>query len=139
LHDDEFVSEANRLEKRMKKMSEEVTRRIKEFEYSSGILEPLYEVSERPGEVIVSIDMPGVSKEDVVLHATESRLYVDAECKRKICLKGVRGHEKVFTRYRKTISLPSPVDPDLAKASVRNGVLEIKLPKRKGGVKIEVD
>jgi len=139
MREDELFNDVNRLEKRMKKMSEEVARRIKEFEYSSGILEPLYEVSESPEEVIVSIDMPGVSREDVVLHATESRLYVDAECKRNICLKGVRGREKIYTRYRKAISLPSPVDPDLAKASVRNGVLEIRLPKRKGGVKIAVD
>lgn len=139
MRDDEFFDEVNRLEKRMRKMSEEVARRIKEFEYSSGILEPLYEVSERPGEVVVSIDMPGVSKEDVVLHATENRLYVDAECRKNICLKGVRGHEKIFTRYRKAISLPSPVDPDQAKATVRNGVLEIRLPKRRGGVKIKVD
>lgn len=139
MRDDEFTDEVQRLEKRMKRMSEEVTRRIKEFESSSGILEPLSEVSERAEEVVVSVDMPGVSKEDVVLQATESRIYVDAECKKGICLRGTRGHNRVFKRYRKAISLPSLVDPDKAKASVRHGVLEIRLPKRKGGVKIQID
>jgi HSP20 family protein len=140
LREDELSDEVERLERRMKRMSEEVARRVKEFESSSGILEPLYEVSERPEEMVVSIDMPGVCKEDIVLQATENRLYVDAECKKGIYLKGhARGHVRVFKRYRKAIALPLPVDPDKAKASVRNGVLEIRLPKRKGGVNIQVE
>ncbi len=31
--------------------------------------------------------------------------------------------------YYRAISLPSPVDPDNSKASYKNGVLEIKMPK----------
>jgi HSP20 family protein len=43
--------------------------------------------------------------------------------------------------YYRAISLPSPVDPDISKASHKNKVLEIKMPKteikKKKPLKIE--
>jgi HSP20 family protein len=128
-------------EGKMKRVSEEASRRVKEFEYSSGCLEPLHEVSETSEDVIISFDLPGVNKEDISIRATENKVYVDAECRREIYVRrwGVRSHEKVFKRYRKAISLPSTVDPDKTKARLKGGVLEIRFPKRKGGTKIEVE
>ncbi len=138
---EDFLSEMERMEKRMRKISEDIARSVKEFEYSSGCLEPLYEVSETPEEVIVSIDMPGVKKEDISLEATENRLYVDAECRSSISVRkwGVRSQEKTFKRFRKVITLPSSVDPDKAKASLRSGVLKVRFPRKKAGIRIDIE
>ncbi|MBO3802633.1 MAG: Hsp20/alpha crystallin family protein [Candidatus Brockarchaeota archaeon] len=138
---EDFFSEVERMERRMRKISEDIARSIKEFEYSSGCLEPLYEVYETPEEVIVSVDMPGVKKEDVSLEATEDKLYVDAECGRSISVRkwGVSSQEKTFKRFRKVIPLPSSVDPERAKASLKGGLLKIRFPRKKAGTRIDIE
>ncbi|MGQ9514549.1 MAG: Hsp20/alpha crystallin family protein [Thermoproteota archaeon] len=141
MSNDDLFSEVERMEKRMRRIYEDVTRSIKEFEYSSGCIEPLYEVSETPEEIIISVDIPGVKKEDISLEATDNKLYIDAKCKRVISMKkwGVRGQEKTFKRFRKVISLPSSVDPEKAKASLKSGVLEVRFPRKREGVRIEIE
>ena len=60
--------------------------------------------------------MPGVDKEDISLDCAESTLTISV------------GTEK--RKYYKEIELPSQVDPESAKASYRNGVLELTLTKK---------
>jgi HSP20 family protein len=43
--------------------------------------------------------------------------------------KGYIYRERRSGSYYRSISLPSPVDPDNSKATYENGVLEIKMPK----------
>ncbi|RLF12290.1 MAG: Hsp20/alpha crystallin family protein [Thermoprotei archaeon] len=77
--------------------------------------EPLVDVI--PGDRVVHVvaEMPGVSKEDIKLEATEDELVISAESERR--------------KYHKVVSLPVKVDPKSAKASYKNGVLEVTLNK----------
>ncbi|NOZ30668.1 MAG: Hsp20/alpha crystallin family protein [Crenarchaeota archaeon] len=79
-------------------------------------IEPLVDVMEVDDEVWVIAELPGVDKEKIKVRATENKVYIRAENDRK---------------YYKEVDLPVEVDPDTAKASYRNGVLEIKLKKKK--------
>lgn len=66
--------------------------------------------------------MPGVDKEKIKVRALDDRhLVIEAS-----------NHDR---RYRKEIELPTEVDIDTAKATFRNGVLEIRI--RKKGVQQE--
>ncbi len=87
--------------------------------------------------------MPGLEKQDIKINLIEDRLEISAETKREEEKKekGYVYRERRAGSYYRAISLPSPVDPDNAKASYKNGVLEIKMPKtelkKKKPVKIE--
>ncbi|MBS7611782.1 Hsp20/alpha crystallin family protein [Candidatus Bathyarchaeota archaeon] len=79
--------------------------------------EPLVEVISTDGEINVVAEVPGVEKEDIKLHATETTLTISAETEKR--------------KYYKEIELPEKVDPKKAKSTYKNGVLEVRLPKKK--------
>ena len=56
-------------------------------------------------------------------------LYIDNKTKEKKEEEGYIYRERHSGRYYRAVSLPSTIDPDNAKASYKNGVLEIKMPK----------
>jgi len=78
--------------------------------------EPLVDTIEEDGTLKVIAEVPGVDKEDISLDCAESTLTISV------------GTEK--RKYYKEIELHSQVDPDSAKASYRNGVLELTLTKK---------
>lgn len=87
-----------------------------------GSREPLVDVQETDDEVQITAEVPGVKKEDIDLEVTGNTLIIKVEGKDR--------------KYYKEVELPAEVDPDSAKASYNNGVLDIQLkkvkPKAKG-------
>ncbi|MCZ7382154.1 MAG: Hsp20/alpha crystallin family protein [Candidatus Methanoperedens sp.] len=79
-------------------------------------------IDEKNKELCITVEMPGVRKEDIELNATENQLVIKADSNGR--------------KYFKTITNPSPVVPDSAGAKYNNGVLEITL-KLKGRRKPE--
>jgi len=92
---------------------------------------PKVDVIERDDEVIVKAELPGVDKKDLDVSVTEN----------SVTIKGSTSHEEKEEKgdyyrceisrgaYARTVALPSYVDADKAKASFKDGVLELKLPK----------
>jgi HSP20 family protein len=105
--------------------------------------EPFIDVIESDKEIIATAEMPGLEKQDININITEDRLEISAETKHeeKKEEKGYIYRERRSGSYYRAISLPSPVDPDKSKATYKNGVLEIKMPKtevkKKTPLKIE--
>jgi HSP20 family protein len=91
--------------------------------------EPLVDVIERGGEVWVVADLPGVPKENIDVRVTERTVTIRAR-------SGGR-------RYHKVVELPAEVVPESARASYKNGVLEIRLKKKGGseekGFKVQIE
>lgn len=81
--------------------------------------EPLSDVYEDENTVTVIVEMPGVNKDDIKVKIDGDRVIVSAQ----------NGDRK----YYKEIHLPAKVKREGAKASYKNGVLELKLEKEKGG------
>jgi HSP20 family protein len=81
--------------------------------------EPLVDVIDERDYVKVYAELPGVSKEDIKLNATEDELIISVDTPQR--------------RYYKEVKLPARVKPDTAKASYKNGVLEVKLEKVEKG------
>jgi len=79
--------------------------------------EPLVDVIDEGNSLLVIAELPGVSREDIFIEVKADILELKAEAKDR--------------KYSKEILLPSPVDADSLKSSYKNGVLEIKLKKRK--------
>ena len=80
---------------------------------------PAAEVSASPGHVFVTVELPGAVKDAIEVEATERTLDVRAPRSRGAV-------------YRLAVDLPVPVRPESAKATFRNGVLDVML-ERAGG------
>ncbi len=87
---------------------------------------PLTDVQETEDEVLVTVDVPGVEKEDIDLEVMGRELAIDVDGARK---------------YRTRVKLPVDVEPEDADATYRNGVLEVKLNKKRDtkGARIKVE
>ena len=122
---------------------DEVEKRIDEtFEeaYSSSVnwlfdlkkksVKPLFRVDIGDGELLVTIDLPGVEKKDISLSATEDTLTIEAKMKRPISLMvGGSFQELVeFEKYARRIRLPVKLELDKARARVVRGILAIRFP-----------
>jgi HSP20 family protein len=79
--------------------------------------EPLVDIVEEDEKIKVLAELPGVSKEDIRLYATERTLTIDVDTPER--------------KYRKELELPVEVDETSARSTYRNGVLETTLDKRK--------
>ena len=90
--------------------------------------EPLVDVFEEEDVVKVIAEVPGVEKDDINLNATERRLIIKVDTPQR--------------KYYKEVDLPAEVDPQSAKATYKNGVLEVvlkKVGKGESGLKIKIE
>lgn len=76
---------------------------------------PLIDIVEKDDEIYVTAEIPGISKGEIILKATDSFLDLKAS--------------HAARTYSECIILPSKVNPESARASYRNGVLEVFLRK----------
>ncbi len=92
---------------------------------------PFIDVVEKDKDIIATVDMPGLNKEDIKINLTEDRLEISADVKQEEEKKekGYAYKERRSGSYYRSIYLPSSIDPDNSKASYNKGVLEIKMPK----------
>jgi HSP20 family protein len=92
---------------------------------------PKVDVIDRETEVVVRAELPGVEKDGVDITVTDHTLMLRAETKHEE--KEEKGeyfrHEMSHGEYQRTLQLPEAVDEEKAKATFRNGVLEITFPK----------
>jgi HSP20 family protein len=102
--------------------------------------QPSIDVVETDREVIARAEMPGLDKENIKINLTEDRLEISAETKKEEEKreKGYVYREMRSGSYYRAIALPSPVDPNNAMASYKNGILEIKMPKTEVKEKKEI-
>jgi HSP20 family protein len=84
--------------------------------------------------------VPGVEKKDISIKATEGSLEISAEKEeeKKEEKKGYLMCERSRGKYYRFYTLPSKVDPDKIKATDKNGLLEVRLPKVETKKKVSI-
>lgn len=75
--------------------------------------------TDKKGDAVMTIEMPGVKKEDLKLHIEEGKLRIEAK----------RDYPSPKD-YGSTFTLARSVDLDKIKAELQNGILVLKLPKK---------
>lgn len=107
-----------------KKILGDVTGEISEAR--SYDLAPI-DLIETEEELIALVALPGASKDKIDLRVTEDNLYVDAKAEVR---EGKYLRREMGTMPRKReIKLPIEIKPEQAKASFKDGILEVRLPK----------
>ncbi|WP_338603487.1 archaeal heat shock protein Hsp20 [Sulfolobus tengchongensis] len=94
--------------------------------------EPLADVIEKDKEIKVVVEVPGVNKDNIKVKITDNgrKLIITAKSEDR--------------QYYKEIELPAEVDEKSAKASYKNGVLEVTLQKKNvtsadSGVEVKIE
>jgi HSP20 family protein len=139
----------------MRRMREEMDRMFREFNervYSGERLLPvpgeqvpalrtaMADLQETDEEVIATIELPGVKKEEISLNLTENLLEVKAESKEEVKeeKEGFKSYRRKYSGFYRRLPLPTTISPDDAKATYKNGVLEVKMPKMEKKKKKEI-
>ena len=94
---------------------------------------PKTDMFEEEGQIVVKAEMPGVSKKDLDISLEEDVLTIKAE-KKEEKEEGEKDttnytRERRFGQYIRYITLPALVDVDNISATLKKGILEIKMPK----------
>jgi HSP20 family protein len=105
---------------------------------------PLADMYETKDDLLVTFELPGVREKEVSVSITGDVLTVKGERRfeRDAKDEGFHRLERVYGKFERSMPLPIPVQADKVKATYRDGVLEIRLPKveevRPKEIKIEV-
>ena len=92
---------------------------------------PLADMYETKDDLFVTFELPGVREKEVSVAITGDLLTVKGERKLEHDLKdeGCYRLERLYGKFERSVPLPIPVQSDKVKATYRDGVLEIRLPK----------
>lgn len=99
----------------------------------SGTMVPSVDLSETDNEVDVKMDLPGMKPDDIDIHVRNNVLTIRGERKEETEEKNRTYHriERRSGSFSRTVTLPTEVDEDSVKATYKDGVLTISLPKAK--------
>ena len=92
---------------------------------------PEVDIVEDKDKVMVSVDLPGLEKDDIRVSVHDNTLTIKGERKAEKEEKDKNFHrvERAFGSFCRSFTLPSEVDGQKIKANYKNGVLSIDLPK----------
>ena len=98
---------------------------------AEAALEPAADVSETDGEVVVKLQVPGVTKDQLTVTATDDVLTVRGEIRKEQEEKknAFYRQEIRYGAFERTLRLPAEVDGSRANAELKNGMVTITLPK----------
>ena len=93
--------------------------------------EPVLDMDETKDDLVLNFELPGVREKDVSLSITGDLLTVkgEREFNRDLTDESYHHVERVYGKFERSVQLPMPVQAAKVKATYRDGVLEVKLPK----------
>jgi HSP20 family protein len=103
---------------------------------------PAVDMIDRDDEIVLRADLPGLDEKDIEVRVQNGTLAIRGERKEEKEEKKEDYYcsERSYGAFVRTLTLPAAVEADKVKASFKNGVLEVHLPKAKEakGRRIEV-
>jgi HSP20 family protein len=94
--------------------------------------EPSIDIQDRGDHFVLTAEMPGFDKKEVEVQVGSDSVELKAERKSNAESKSSRSatRENSYSLYQKYLTLPEPVLSEKAVGTMKNGVLELKLPKK---------
>jgi HSP20 family protein len=92
---------------------------------------PSVNVSEDDKEILITADLPGLDRKDIDVTVTKDSLTIKGEKKEENEEKGKNFYrmERSYGSFQRVLPLTTEIDEDKMKASFKNGVLKVVLPK----------
>jgi HSP20 family protein len=92
---------------------------------------PQIDVCERPNEIVILVEVPGIDRSDIQISWKENILTISGQ-KRRPPEVGVAKYmcvERSYGPFRREILIGIAIDHKRAKAELREGLMKIHLPK----------
>jgi HSP20 family protein len=96
----------------------------------AGPWAPFVDLEETDDAWIVEAELPGARREDVDVELRDSELVIRGEIKERERTGVLRRHERRVGDFEYAVTLPGDADPDGVEASLDDGVLRVRVPKR---------
>ncbi|GHH98225.1 Hsp20/alpha crystallin family protein [Neobacillus kokaensis] len=97
---------------------------------------------ETGNEYIITAELPGIKREQIHLNITGNYLTISVENNELETAEDTNNHiyrrKYVSQQSSRTISLPHAINEKMIKASYRDGLLQVRVPREKGKI-IEID
>jgi HSP20 family protein len=99
---------------------------------TGGMWTPAVDIYETDANVVVKAELPGVQKDQVGVEVKDGVLTLRGERKYEKEVKEENFHriERSYGTFQRAFSLPTTVDQENISAAMKDGVLEVTLPKR---------
>lgn len=106
------------------------------FEPATTVWTPDVEMFRRDNTLVIRADVPGMTKNDVTVEVTDGQVVLRGERKHEKEEKkeGYYRAERTYGAFYRTLPLPEGVKLDEAKATIKDGVLEVTVPATKAEV-----
>lgn len=90
---------------------------------------PATDIEETDDAYLVEADLPGVKREDLSVELRESELVISGELKERERTGVLRRRSRRTGRFEYRVTLPGDADADKVEATLRDGVLTVRVPK----------
>jgi len=103
--------------------------------WHEGEFMPLIDMTETPEAVVLTVEVPGMTREDLEVTIDNGVLTLRGEKREEERDEGEQWHrfERRYGRFERCLRLPDYVDPERCEAHYENGVLRLQLPKTEEG------
>lgn len=137
----ELIEELGRLRERVHTVLEEALLRSRWAGGEAappGGWTPAVDVVESGETFVLSMELPGVSREEIDLAADGRRLVLTG--RRPLPSDGSFAQmERSYGPFRRAFELPEAIDADAVSAALERGVLKVTVPKRPAGTVVAID
>jgi HSP20 family protein len=103
--------------------------------------EPAVDVFEREGKVIVKAEMPGIQLSDIDVSISDDELRISGERREEKEIKEENYYrsERTVGHVFRALALPEGCNADAVSATMRDGLLEIVIPRKEQAVSKKVE
>lgn len=121
------------LQEKMNKLFEETVspHAGKGAEIPTGTWYPAVDILETDKEIVIKVELPGIDLSDVNLEIADNMLSLRGERKFEKDTRKENYHkvERSYGSFHRSFTLPGSVDQTKINAKLKDGILEVKLPK----------
>jgi HSP20 family protein len=92
---------------------------------------PAVDIRETEDALNMHVELPGIDKKDITIEVKDGVLSISGERRyeKDVNEENVHRIERAYGRFTRSFSLPRNVNADAVEASMKDGVLHVRLPK----------
>ncbi len=123
------------IQERMNRLFDETlqrTRSREEEDISAGLWAPPVDIYESENEIVLKAELPEIDQKDIDIKVEDNTLTIRGERKFEQETKKENYHriERAYGKFSRSFSLPNTIDREEIKASYKDGILKLVMPKR---------
>ena len=123
------------IQERMNRLFDETLQRTRsrdEEDISAGLWAPPVDIYETENEIVLKAELPEIDQKDIEIKVEDSTLTIRGERKFEQETKKENYHriERAYGKFSRSFSLPNTIDQEKIKASYKDGILKLVMPKR---------